>query len=84
MSEPTIEQIERDLCFSHRDMNCLMRVIDGLTAFIQCGDECGENREAFRCDVLRFQILLQEAKRIHATIEKKEAEVISRTNKRED
>lgn len=65
--KPTIEDCEADIKTSEREIHYLNQVIDGINGFI-CADT-REYRRTLQHDVMKYQNLLQDCKRIKSKIE---------------
>ncbi len=74
----SIQEIQRDLDDTNRDIACLEAIWDNLRIFIE---QPGiERREIFRTDLLKYESLLMKGKRLKENIEiklKEETERLS-------
>jgi len=62
----TIEDVRFDLKSTDRDISRLTAIVDNLSEFII--DPCGEDRRSYVVDLLRYESLLAEAKKLKARI----------------
>jgi hypothetical protein len=62
----TKEEIQADLKATEKDIERLVAITRNLDAFIR--DSLGEDRSAFRTDLVKYQGLLEQAEGLHVRI----------------
>ncbi len=71
----TIEEVEKDLEISKRDLQLMDLIVCNINNFIQ--NDLRENRSEFRKDIRMWKALQEKCRRIHNKIESKYAELKS-------
>lgn len=71
----TIQEMKADLDATQRDIGRLEDIVEALDLFIS--DSYGENRSAFKTDLLKYRALLIQAERIKTAIANRIAESVS-------